>query len=72
MFAAAAALATAAAVGTGSTAAIADPPPGSGFISLGWYGSLADCVAAARANFPTHGPVYICERHGSLYQLWMH
>ncbi len=72
VFVAAAALATMAAVGTGSTAALADPPSGGGWISLGWYGSLADCVAAAQANYPHHGPVYICEQYGSFYRLWMH
>lgn len=72
MFVAAATIAIATAVGSGSTPAMAFPPPGGGWISLGWFGSLSECVAAAEANFPVHGPVYICEPHGSFYQLWMH
>jgi hypothetical protein len=71
----AASLAATAALGIGlaTTAAQASPPPGSGFMFMGYFPTNASCVAQAQAYAPVHGPVYICE-YGTngLYLLWMH
>ncbi|MGC5341986.1 hypothetical protein ACPXCE_03680 [Streptomyces sp. DT24] len=59
-------------LGAGS-AAMASPPVGSGFMLMGYYPTEATCVSAAQANYPFHGPVYICEKGtNGLYLLWMH
>lgn len=60
-------------LGVATTAAQASPPPGSGFVFLGYFPTDASCVAQAQAYSPVHGPVYICE-YGTngLYLLWMH
>lgn len=60
-------------LGVAGTTAQASPPPGSGFMFLGYFPTYASCVAQAQANAPVHGPVYICE-YGTngLYLLWMH
>lgn len=56
-----------------SSAAHASPPPGSGFMFMGYFPTYASCVAQAQANAPIHGPVYICEYGtNNLYLLWMH
>lgn len=57
----------------GATAAHASPPPGSGFMFMGYFPTYASCVAQAQANAPIHGPVYICELGtNNFYLLWMH
>ncbi|WP_329134510.1 hypothetical protein OG552_19145 [Streptomyces sp. NBC_01476] len=60
-------------LGLATTAAQASPPPGSGFMLMGYFPTYDTCVAQAQANAPLHGPVYICE-YGTngLYLLWMH
>ncbi|WP_328916056.1 MULTISPECIES: hypothetical protein [unclassified Streptomyces] len=60
-------------MGVLSSSAQASPPPGSGFFVLGYFRTEAQCVDAAQANYPVHGPVYICEPlTNGLYALWMH
>ena len=60
-------------LGIATTAAEASPPPGSGFMFMGYFPTYDSCVAQAQADAPVHGPVYICE-YGTngLYLLWMH
>ncbi|NJP46140.1 hypothetical protein [Actinacidiphila epipremni] len=61
------------ALGIATATAQASPPPGSGFMFMGYYPTYDSCVAAAQANAPIHGPVYICEYGtNNLYLLWMH
>ncbi|MBD0736425.1 hypothetical protein [Streptomyces sp. CBMA29] len=60
-------------LGVFAGAAQASPPPGSGFMFMGYFPTYASCVAQAQANAPVHGPVYICELGtNNLYLLWMH
>lgn len=60
-------------LGVAASPAAASPPGGSGFVLVGYYPSYATCVAAAQANYPLHGPVYICEQDSyGHYLLWMH
>ncbi|WP_329176566.1 MULTISPECIES: hypothetical protein [unclassified Streptomyces] len=60
-------------LGVATTAAQASPPPGSGWMFMGYFPTYDSCVAQAHVDAPAHGPAYICEYGtNNLYLLWMH